>query len=786
MERKQLFAIAILILAFTLLAAPRQEITGHATADPTSSVTLDTTKFAVNAPLKGTIKLDVAENLDPNEILTVTIGSQTYSYTIENLLKQINFTIDYESSEFNGTDESPTKLLTFTGADSQYIGFKIPRYAEVTGISFTLEANASKGSYPSAVSMDFGAEGTPDWSYLGTFSNYAATTISSEDLDGTAESTGQINTNETYYCEFLDIPTTKHLNISAEYTRVGSKGNLTAVILSVPSENPKVGWSGGSDTCDLPETGKNSCQIALDYTIEGKYLVCIYSSGADTGETLYEIPLDTSQETDTAFTCPRAENSVCQESGFNNFFISVQAGSYNNELSGTIDVAQWEAFTDAILTGVKYYVGSDPYNGLCKATICSVPVNITSLSAGNLNFNDLSLVYVYNDITQSSTTFYDMELPQADITGIEGQELEQGAAIEIPLEALGISVDTVGDYTMMLTFLGASSSAVFSVREAAEVLDAETLINTATSKYLDFLDKDSEEYKILLMLDKTQKIENVLDELDTLKNQLGFTEENVLLAQVEETLNDIPWEITASQTLKDILRVEPTDIPAGLGDEEEIYLQQEAVTVVGTSKTVTVENYNEDSSTYTLIHKEITAKEDITDAKLYETASLAFSDILYTSRPSSISGAQAEYSLTLTEGETAEYFYLTSEAVSVDDFVSVIMLAEEVQEEPSYFCGDDVCDAPYEDEDSCATDCGAAFPWLIVILVILLGAIGIAVVLLRKKIFKKKPAIKEEPLVTYLKKGIAKGSKKEELIGNLKKKGWKDADIQSAVKKAGL
>jgi len=740
--KKLILVIAFLLLGVTLIGFPNAKLAGLTTVNTETStllIALETTKIAVNAPVKGTLNISLTEDLDPSEQLQVLFNGRNYTTTIEALLTKANYTIEYESTQFNATNEATEKSLTFSSAGSQFTGFKIPRYAEVSALTFTLVASPVNTVLPQAVGMDLGNEGTLDWYYLGSFLSSNTTKVQSPDLDSTSESLGYVEAN-TYYCEFLPIPRTKHLLITADYTKLSASGDIKATVLSVPTGDPEVGWEGGSDTCDLPESGSEFCTLELEYTIEGEYLVCLSSSGAE-GTNLYSIPLDSSQETDTAYTCSTTQNSVCQETGFNNFFITLQGGVYNNTLSGEIPLEDWETFTDALLTAVQYYVGSTPYNGLCKTSSCSVPLNVTSKSAGILTVSDLSLIYDFNGITQGSAALYDMSLPQADMTSIESQVLEDGAMIEIPLELLEITEATVGDYSLDISFLGDTTSAPISVREASEIFDATTLIQTATTRFNEFLDQNTEEYIVLTMLDIVQGLEQTLKDLGGYKNQVGFIEEEILLTQIETTLQELPWEITSSQTTKEILKPKSSDIPASLENTEEILTMQEAITVVGTIKTVTIETYRKEATSYILIVKEITANEDIEDAVLYEQSPIPFSTLLYTVRPEKSSGTEAQYTLSLKSGDTKTVYYLTTEAVSLDDFQSVLVREETAEEtdEPQYICGDGICDATYEDNDSCREDCSGQLNLWYILIPVVLALLGILGFLIRKKMVKKYP-----------------------------------------------
>ncbi len=786
-DKKLLFIIAALILTVSLLFIPNPGLTGFATTQATESpisIYLDTTTFPAGSPLTGAINVTFSENLNPSEPLTISLNSHTYSFTIEELLQAANHSLEYETTQFNATNAASQKSVSFTSGGTKFLGLKVPRYAEVSDISFTLTASTIDGQNPSAVAMDFGNEGTIDWYYLGTFMGYNSTKIDSPDVDTTIESTGYMEP-ETYYCEFLDLPRTKDITISADYTTIASGGDIQAVILSVPTGKPEVGWSGGSDTCDLPESGTNSCSINLEYTIEGQYLVCIYTEG-DPDESYYEIPLDSSTETDTAYTCGTAVNSVCKETAFNNFFIYVQSGVYNNNLSSTISVDTWETFTGSMLTAIKYYVGSQPYNGLCKTTTCTIPINISTESAGNLTFSSLSLIYDYNGITQSSNSLYDLELPTADITAIDGQVLEDGATIEIPLETINLTETSIGEYSLESTFMNTSVNYSISILNASDIQDATTLIYTATTKLNAFLDQDSEEYQILSLLGKTQDIEAVLEDLGTYKNQIGFTEESLLVSEIETSLADIPWEISSKETKSETITTQEKDIPSSLGDVADILSMQNSISVKATLNAVSIETYNQEKSTYILVKKEITANQDISGGTLYELYPLAFSDLLSSERPTASSGAQAEFSIDMNKGEKTQFYYITTEAVSLSDFKSII-ITQVSEEEPAIeetsSCGDLIC-ASDEDSSSCPQDCGSEFNWLYVIIplgvILLLGAL----VLGKKYFSKKKETNSSDTLVSFFQKGTAKGIRKEELINDLRKKGWKENDIQAALKKA--
>jgi hypothetical protein len=769
MEEKKLFLVAFLVLGVIILSA-KIPITGFTTAEPSMTLDLDSTNFAQDSIIKGNINLYLNEYTSPTNQIQITLNSNTYTHTLQELLALNNYTIEYEETTFTPENEALQKNVQFNEAGSKYLGFKIPRYSEVNSASFALSGSANNGQYPSAVKLDFGSEGTRDWYYLGTFTSFSTNSIQSEDFDTTQEGTGYIRDSKTYYCEFLNLPETKHVKVTATYTKKSSNGDIKASILSVPTGNPKIGWSGGSNTCDLPETG-NSCDIEMDYPIEGKYLVCIYSATqATTEENLYEIPLDTSSETDTGYTCATTQDSVCQSTDYTNFFITAYPGVYNNAIQSSVEISKWESFSNSILTALKYYVGSEPYNGLCKESMCTVPLNITSSSAGNLLFTNLIIEYESNGITQQTSMFYDLVLPQGRIKSIETQDLSEGLNLEIPIDKLNLSIPELGTYTIDVSFQNLTASNSFTIKLASEIYTPTSLIQAATTKLNSYQNENTDYYRVLYMLDKTQKIDQTIKDLTELKNQIGFTEDSKLLSEIEDAINDIPWEITASQTYSTNLVLNADEIPSSLGDTPEIFNDQEKISVKATMKSIDITNYNKESSQYLLIHKEITANEKI-EGTIYEIAPYSFSNLYYTTRPDSISGTQAIYTISLSKDETFDLYYLTEESISLKDFNTIFIETEEV----TTFCGDGICSL----NEVCDLDCKTeeSFPTTAVIIggIIFLVIIGgLATILITKN---------KTPMDAFIQKAKTKGLTKDQVTTMLKKKGWSDQDIEKQLKK---
>ncbi|MBI5797833.1 hypothetical protein HZA98_02930 [Candidatus Woesearchaeota archaeon] len=780
MQKKQRNIIVLILLCGAIIFALQNlNSIGYAILNPEDiiSLSLDTDTFAVASPITGMLTLTFNNDISPSTPISFTLNELTQTFTLTQLLEITNHSKETLGMENTATAEEAMKKIKFENAGSKLIGVKVPRYAEVSKIKFNLFASQNNGEYPTALTIDIGNEGTIDWLYLGSFTQYNLTKITGKDLDTSKEGTGYIQDNTTYYCELMNIPKTKQLRITADYTKIGNAGNIKAVLLSVPSGNPKIGWTGGSNTCDLPEAGDKFCDINVDYTIEGNYLACIYSTEqANPVTKLYETPLDTSDTTQTAFTCPTMQDSICQTTGFSDFYIYAQPGVYNNQLQGNISTTLWETSPDAMLTAVKYYVGSEPFNGICKTDNCIVPINITSANAGYLNFSALNLEYTYNGVAQQTSTFFDIESREANITSIDGKKLIEGAAIDIAIERLNLTEEAIGDYTLTINFLNESAEKEFSIKSSVEVLNAQELISEANTRLSNFLTSSSEENKILTMLDKGQTVKQTLEDLNKLKDQIGFTDEATLLKEVKKILEQTPWEIIKKNTKNEYLTIESTDIPQNLGD---ILDQQTAITVKGTSRTIIVKNYNGEESSYTLIHKQITANEDLSSAKIYEEAPTAWTNILYAARPTSISGNEAVYELSLKQGETQDYYYLSTSPVNLEDFKTIILPGKAAAE-----CGNNICEDT-ETTTSCPADCtsSSSFPWgTVIIVIIIIGVILLSLYLYTNQKHKKT----FDPITKSIQTLKTKGYNKEQIFQAFQRKGWAEKEINNAIKKAGL
>ena len=763
MERGIFLATLALIFLFAFLAPTiiDSEITGYATADnETTNETEETTteeepstiqlttnsQQPYNSNLAGTLTLTTDDDILSTEPITLTFNDIEYTKTFLELVDYMNYTYEQKSTTTQGTNSDTSKTLTESGT----IGFKVPRFSNIEELSFTLT-----GEEATNIEIDFGSEGATDWYYIGEFLNYKTEYIISEELDLEFEGTSLMQ-GDNYYCEYLTLEKSKHFKVSANYTEQ-TETQLKAVLLSVPTGEPTEGYSGGSDNCDFTEDG---CEIELLYPIEGKYLVCIYAEDEDSETDYFSIPTDTSEDSNTGFVCPKTSTGLCTITYSSNFPIYIQSTEYNNTLTGSPTIEDWQTAPESIQTAVEYYVGEDPYAGICETDDCYVPIDIT-FDSGSLTFSDLTLTYEKQELEQTTTVFYDITQSTPEISKVTYQDLGN-AVLEFSLGAFEVPLSTKGTFTIQANFLDNTTNVTIEVLDEADILDAESLITEATTLFSGFTDQSSNEYQVVYMLDLNTALDSRITQLESYKQQIDFLDEETLLSKIDETLESMPKEITITEGKTETQEPSLDDIPSFL-NAEETYLQQDEVTVKATIYSVSVNYYDGNTETYKMVKKEISPKEDLENVYIYEVP--PSTDIMYTIRPT-VESSTFKYSKSeLSSTET--YYYMTTDA-SLSDFVTIISFSEEEVEEIVY---------EVEEESS--------FPTTTVIIIVIVLAVIILLVVLNLP--KKKPVKslrKANPaLVNFIKRNSKKSTK--ELISMLKGKGWQMSQIETALRETG-
>jgi hypothetical protein len=793
--KKLLFIIGIVLFIFVLVSTHSIELVNAENESNETATTvvhepivldLEGDRFLENTAIDGVVTLYVGEKISKDEEFKLTIGNEEYVYEIADLLSLLNITTEEQSGPMNISNSGTSKSLTFSSEDEQYIGVQLPRYATVNTATFGVEGGVFDSSYPANVTVDVGSEGSVDWYYFGDFENFNSKGYSAIGLDGSAESVAYVSDNQTYFCELIDIPETKEIRITAQYEKLGTEGNMTAVVFSAPGGNPTVpgGRVGGNDICDLPDDELvGGCELSFDYPIQGEMLFCLYNN-EHSEDHLFELPIDTTTQSTTAYSCPLSDTGLCVSSSYD-FFINVTTASYDKELQGSSVFADWETFFGSVIEGMRFYIGgTDYYSGICDIDDCIVPLKVTSDTKGIVTLSDLVIDYKeYNsDIEITTSSFYDLEISPNLLSEIDSQLLIYGTDFDISLTDLNISL-TEGVYEFMIEFMDENETMSIEVLNAEDYYTPSELISEAKTKYTTFLTSSNEESKVVSMLGYETSIGDAKDKVEGYEPQIGFVSDVELIENIEIQIGSLPWEVEFSNEYNDVQIVEPDDVSSVGGDD--VYFMQEDVTVSETRKKVSVTTYEGVKTEYYLIKKSVLMGVSADNYEIYVVASDSISSIMTTEQPVTVSSYLGKYDIgSVSSGNTNDYYFLTDLSGGLDDFTIVVNHWDEEVIPDCYV--DDDCSKGYECiAGKCEEKEGGSW-WVYLVLLIVILSIGAVVyfMVIKKKKKVVKPAVQQDSeIMKFIKGGKKKGLSEDTIRSVLLKKGWSKSEIDSEFKK---
>ncbi len=791
------------------------------------NVTLDKTSFNVNDSIEGSIVLLINGTLDAETELEIGVGDGERSYLLKDLLEN-NLSKNYtESDQVMELSNPSTEKSILLDDSSKLIGLKIHHYATVTKLN--MDVSSTSSSTLERTEMDFDDDSYADWRYLGVFSAWEDDYTVSEGFEEEGETTLlRLEDNWTLYCQLIDLPFTKHVEIYSYYNIAGTEGNMKAMVVGVKGSNPIDTDRAPGGICDLPEASGawNKCDTALDYGASGNHLVCVFSETmGPTASDLYTIKTTTTaQETTTAYSCEYSMGEVvnCYRTGleYDNFWIKAKAAEYDEVLDSEVDFSEWYSYTLGPIWATNIYIeSSDPmYGGIsggCDSTICSVPINISSRGHGTLSLSNLELEYrTSSGDVRVRDQFYDLlEIPSV-ITHINGANLsEQGVDITIPLSMFGLKVPmpemrnftrAQGSVSVRLNSESAFARYdVFSGEAPAE--GAAATIEDAEAA-LDSIPLDGDTGLMLELSGLNDVISSGRDTLSALSSRLeseGETEG--LLAEIGEAIALLPRAITVEGSLTDIQLIEPDDITEDIAPEEEmekVYFLQDSVQVKATINSYSIEYFSGDIERKRLVKKEVKALEPLSKINIFEVIEKRVVDsveqVTFSETPQQVvkeDPVVKYFQKSMSTGSTKEIVYLidTDLDVPVESVKTIIVEAEEGEEEPvieTGECGDGVCTVPVEDEESCPEDCKKKSKWPIIVLGIVIVVAGTLYIIvyrgkysLRALTRGKSPFKKKEDLNAVIKniqservKNVPDPTIRKALIA----KGWTEKHVKFA------
>ncbi len=787
--------------------------------DPSIDFNLTKLIYVSNESITGMINLSFNGNIDPGINLTASLNNINYNKMLRDYLVQSNLSFTEVQSRIAASSPGTSKILNFNGPSSNIVGFKLPAHATVSRVDMLITGDASVG-LTNNVSLDLGNDGTTDWKYVGSFRGFSGTYSQSSSADLTVQNSfTNLNDNQTYLCESIDLPLSRDFKIFSnyKYNGTGTSGDLNAGIFSLEG----TALSGGANTCDLPEPTNEanwySCNFSYSIPFGGTQLACIYSnvSGAS-----YKIGIDPTN-TQTAYRCTGSGSSIsCNQFAFGDYFIRVQAGNYDTgingsaRLSGSSTQSNNQPLANAITDVLSdCSADSDGY--------CIIPLKFSSGSSGRLILQDLIVTYEGIDYNQ----LHDLAITPRYISAVRGNNLTN-YTLYIPLSVFNIKAPTPsGDsaiYSLRLSAGSSSRSRDLKVYKNAAVQEGERS-SQLTSDLQNNVNEEIDDLNKVIS-NKSSLINNLgvgyffdvsLAQLLDIKNQLNslnaanitFTEKQTKVSEIESKFNalkpTIPTDVLLVNTLKDTFIAEPNDLDQYVSSDSKkdalLFQDKLAVSFEANSFTVQTKTANYDK---TSIKRKITAKEAIDNAFVYEEIpksiandvnSINFSDINYI-----IVNADpiVKWPIRLSPGETKIYSYVVNGNVmnNVNSIKTLVLqdniliaAKEKPQEKEKYVCGDNICTTPLEDETTCPQDClkASKIPWLYIIIggiIILVGIFYFNFYRGRGNIreLTKMPFAAKQDLfnvVSYIKSEVSKGTKKEEVSRKLISKGWTSEQV---------
>ncbi len=778
-------------------------------------------KYTLNSALQPTITLMLNETIGPNETITLEIqGYNKTTLTLAQLLK--NASISYKVSKSKPKKSNPqvSKTLTFDKAGVKKIAMSLPKNADVNSV--TMDISGPSGNKLFFPRIDVRDDGSIDWFYLGSFVQWKGNYTIPKGLDETSLSTVEIVDNKSYYCQEINVPLTKDIQVFAKIKKLASGGNLKAIRLSILTSSQA---SGQTDICDFPESSTlewQNCTLNFKKSaISGKQLICVYSDGQKDGTTaMYELARDL--KSDTSIICNYLAAGIfdCKtKTQFSDPLIKIKTGNYSLTLDKAVDYKSWEAFSNATLLAFKVHFGSGNYKTQCTTNPCTIPISIQANGSGTVMISNAKIRYKYQGYTSTEKSIYDFMAPKPMIVDVGGSNLSKNTTIvskTIPLSAFGtfkalnfynISNITYFPATAKITFKGVSSIAGFRVYLGSTIPKEGTeLLISQYKKHLNNLTvfASTAEKAILKSLGLDTKISSAITQLATYETQLkSGKSEDTIKKSLNATINVLPVSVQVGTKASDTQVIEPNDITssiAGTFKKADVYQSQNKVDVTSIITPYAIMYFDGKVKKGVMVSKTLTAKKSLSKIDVFEWISSSVvtsaSQIHFEETPKPVSGTLNKWYLpSLSSGSSKTYNYLldTTSSVYHAGVKTIIVETSPVKSRivaPKAVCGDGKCTKPLEDKTLCPKDCKVKLPWgvIIIALVVLIPLIGYVAFYrgkysLGKLLGMKKPFTTPEDLEAvkkYIKSSRVKGNLDGEIKGFLIEKGWTQKQVDFA------
>jgi len=287
---------------------------------------------------------------------------------------------------YSTTNPGTSKNFSIGYLKQRLIGINLTQNINsITNISFDVSTIDDK-SCQNPLKIDLLDDGLIEWKANSVSDIFACIILNPYGCYNSADASDSVEiTQDSLYCEKIDIPTNRGLRIGADIT-----GNGSAVFeMSVNAESY-------SESCDIniAAGGKIKCNLTFedDLTEPTQAIVCITKKSGATYNIKYE------------------DVEPCGYSGEyqHDFPIFAEVAKYNSVNDFTFS----QALIDTGNTGIDLsseiwdYLISN-YGGNCNPQ-CIIPIRIYSGASQELTISNLNLKYKSNDLPKTESKIYDV------------------------------------------------------------------------------------------------------------------------------------------------------------------------------------------------------------------------------------------------------------------------------------------------------------------------------------------------------------------------------------------
>src|SRR3989344_5875296 len=771
------------------------------------NISLDRGNFGQGEGLEGLLYFNYTGIIDKNIPIIFDISNQKIK---NKTLDDLNLSFGpflLSKAKYEGTGSKVAKYTTeFSSPGTEIKAMMdlseddLNKLADITyikNIKFDVIGASFFGDYPTDVKIDIGSDGLVEYTYKGGLtgsykliddSDY----LSDDDMDSYVEVMGAYN---SVYCEKVK------LNPSIRYKIGVLSKKLTEDVWklkAIITDNGGYYNCDKNNCCDL-DVGNTfdeySCEIDYDVSDSNKdYFICVYVAEGETNKAYFQMGTDTDSSVVRGY---YKNNPVNRD-----YFIKAYWGEYEKKLM-TTSTAQ---INPSILQ--NYLV-----NPKCDDSCLVIPINISSSTKGKitldiLKFNVTEIPKAVISLEQD----YGIVNKDVSFNASKSQRARSNASISSYSWDFGDNITSSGIFVTHKYTQPGNYTIKLEIKDVDGLIGITSLklrINPATltlseelnysiidiQNRLDNLNIDTYVKDTATILGIDMQLNSALIQVNSLISQYNSNQTlEAIKYQLDELMKTLPLGLSVNvvnydgrvNDYKQIPDAITLNIPDVENFEQSVFLAQKDILIKAEAREVRI-YYPDKEEDLILVKKQVTGQGDIYEVlapgaikkEILTEGSITISPSVYLFSTSSY--AYTLEGIDINKGIDSKTF-----VVPIDLQPYKIDMGEKV----TPLCGDNICD----------NDCKSKLPWLwlsilIVVLVVLIfyvhfykGKYSFSYFFNKpKKIEKKQELFKnlkdKENLERFIVNSREKKFTDEQIRFLLRKKGWRDEQIDSVLKK---